>query len=94
MKNNNNNFRHESFQDRNTIVDLISSLQQGLSKGQLTFSDEDNTISLEPTGLLYLTIEASAEAELNVLDVRITWQDNRSERLNKPFSVSTDESSA
>ncbi len=94
MKNNNNNFRHESFQDRNTIVDLIASLQRGLSKGQLTFSDEANTITLEPTGLLYLTIEASAEAELNVLDVRITWQDNRSERLNKPFSVSTDESSA
>ena len=91
MKNNNYDFRHESFQDSNTIVDLISSLQQGLSKGQLTFSDEDNTITLEPTGLLYLTIEACADSELNVLDIRITWQENRSERLNKPFSVSTDE---
>ncbi len=91
MKNNNLNFRHESFQDRSTIVDLISSLQQGLSKGQLTFNDEDNTITLKPDGLLYLTIEACADSELNVLDVRITWQDNRSERLNKPFSVSTGE---
>lgn len=90
MKNGNHDFRHESLQGGDTIAELLSSLQQGLIKGQLTFSDDDNTITLKPTGLLNLTIKASADSELNVLDLRITWQDNKTERLNKPVSVSTD----
>jgi len=48
MKNGNNAFCHESLQDAKTIVELLSSLQQGLSKGTLKFSDDNDEITLKP----------------------------------------------
>ena len=91
MKNDNNEFRHESLQDRETIVDLLSSLQQGLSKGTLSFSDDDSQITLKPSGLLNLTLRASGSNELNVLDIRISWQESKPDKHNKKLRVSTDE---
>ena len=90
MKNGSNTFRHESLQDRETIADLIRSLQQGLSKGSLEFSDADGAITLQPSGLLNLVIEASSSSELNVLDLRISWQGDQSGKLKKALRVSTD----
>ena len=57
MKDSDKSFCHESLQDRETIADILSSLQQGLSKGTLKFSDEDNEITLKPSGLLNLSRE-------------------------------------
>jgi len=88
MKNDNNEFCHESLQDRETIVDLLSTLQQGLNKGTLKFSDENNEITLKPSGLLSLTIKASSSSELNVLDVRISWQTNKPNKLIKELKIS------
>ena len=90
MKNGNNDFRHESLQDKDTIADLLSSLQQGLGKGVLQFSDEDNEITLKPSGLLNLTIKASSNGELNVLDLRISWQDDKTNKFRKELKVSSD----
>ena len=88
MKNGDHDFRHESMQDRETIVELLSSLQQGLEKGTLRFSDEDNEIVLEPSGLLNLAIKASSNAELNVLDVRISWQGSKADEVKKQLKIS------
>ena len=90
MKNGNDDFRHESLQDRETIADLLSSLQQGLNKGTLKFNDEDNAITLKPSGLLNLVIKASRSSELNVLDVRISWQNNTTKKMKKELKVSTE----
>lgn len=90
MKNGNNDFRHESLQDRETIADLLSSLQQGLNKGTLKFDDEDNEITLKPSGLLNLVIKASSSNELDVLDVRISWQRDQSKKIKKELKVSTE----
>ena len=87
-----NKFRHESLQDRETIADLLASLQQGLSKGELTFSDENNAITLKPEGLLSLVIKASGGSELNVLEVRIAWQSGTSKKMNKSLTVTADQS--
>lgn len=91
MKNDNNDFRHESLQDKETIIHLLASLQQGLSDGTLSFSDEDNKITLKPSGLLNLKIKASGNSELNVLDIRISWQSHKDGKLNKKLRVSSGE---
>ena len=90
MKNDNNSFCHESLQDSETIADILSSLQQGLSNGSLKFSDENNAITLKPSGLLNLTVRASSESGLNVLDVRISWSSNRPKKLKKELKISVD----
>lgn len=87
MSNAKNEFRHESLQDRETIVDLLSSLQRGLSKGELSFSDEEDAITLKPEGLLNLVIKATRSSELNVLELRISWQSDASKKVNKTIKV-------
>jgi amphi-Trp domain-containing protein len=90
MKNEKKEFCHQSLQDRETIIELLSSIQKGLTKGTLSFSDEDNDINLKPPGLLSLTINASSSNELNVLDLRITWQDRSKDKLKKEIKISID----
>jgi len=90
MKNGNNAFRHQSLQDSESIVKLLSSLQKGLSNGTLKFSDESNAITLKPAGLLNLTVEASSDSGLNVLDVRISWSSNKPNKLKKELKISVE----
>jgi len=90
MKNGNNAFCHESLQDAETIVELLSSLQQGLSKGTLRFSDDNDEITLKPSGLLNLTVKASSDSGLNVLDMRISWSSNKPKKLKKELKISVD----
>ena len=90
MKDSNASFRHESLQDKDTIADLILSLQKGLSSGTLKFDDADGAITLKPAGLLNLVIEASSSSEINVLDVRISWQGSRPGKLKKDISISSE----
>ncbi|PRY20948.1 amphi-Trp domain-containing protein [Aliiruegeria haliotis] len=69
-------FRHESLQSRKTIKALLESITKGLGKGELTLSDEDGAITLEPDGLLTLRIRAE-RAEGNCrLDLRVTWSED------------------
>lgn len=90
MKNVDDTFCYESLQDRETIAELLSSLQQGLSNGTLKFSDEDNVITLKPSGLLNLTVKASSSSELNVLDLRISWQSSKPVKNKKKLKISVD----
>ena len=90
MKNVDDTFCYESLQDRETIAELLFSLQQGLSNGTLKFSDEDNVITLKPSGLLNLTVKASSSSELNVLDLRITWQSSKPVKNKKKLKISVD----
>ena len=89
MKKASNDFRHRSLQDKDTLVELLASLQQGLKKGTLKFSDEDSAITLKPSGLLNLTIEASSNNDLNVLDVRISWQGNQPNKMKKELKITS-----
>ncbi len=90
MKTGNDAFCYESLQDSDTIAELLSSLQQGLSSGTLKFSDDDNVITLKPSGLLNLTIKASKSDELNVLDIRISWQGSKPDKIKSKLKVSVD----
>ena len=90
MKDSDNSFCHESLQDRKTIADILSSLQQGLSNGTLKFSDEDNEITLKPSGLLTLTVKASSDSDHNVLDVRVSWTSKKPKKLKKELKISVD----
>ena len=90
MKNGDNSFCHESLQDREAIADILSSLQQGLSNGTLKFSDEDNEITLKPSGLLKLTVKASSDSDHNVLELRVSWTSKKPKKLKKELKISVD----
>jgi len=83
-------FRHESLQDRKTIRDILAAINQGIGKGKLSFSDEDDRIVMEPRGLLHLKLTASQEDDRQRIDIRITWQkENRQTKKNKTLAVTS-----
>ena len=87
MRQSKNSFRHESLQDVKTIQELLKSITKGLSKGKLTFSDEDGEISMEPDGLLNLKVTATQDDGRNRVNIRITWQAEEKIKQKKPLTV-------
>jgi amphi-Trp domain-containing protein len=59
MRQNKNSFRHESQQNAKTIQETLKCIAKGITKGKLSFSDEDGEIVMEPEGLLNLKVTAS-----------------------------------
>jgi amphi-Trp domain-containing protein len=87
MKRGKLSFRHESLQDSKTIKGVLKALTDGLASGKLSFSDADDSIELEPRGLMNLKITASQEDSLNKVNIRITWQSEEKVKSNKAVKV-------
>jgi amphi-Trp domain-containing protein len=74
MKSGKRNFRHQSLQDEQSIQDILRAINSGISRGKITFSDEDGKIVLRPEGLLDLKLTATREDNRNRVTIRISWQ--------------------
>jgi len=90
MKRKKNSFRHESLQNRDSIQAILKALTEGIAKGKLSFSDDDDSISMAPDGLLNLKLSVSQEDNRNRINLRITWEDRQKKALkNSRLSVSS-----
>jgi len=83
MKRRKNSFRHESLQNRDSIQAILKALTEGIAKGKVTFSDDDDSISMAPDGLLNLKLTVSQEDNRNRINLRITWDDQKGKKLKK-----------
>jgi len=83
MKRRKNSFRHESLQDRDSIQAILEALTRGIAKGKVSFSDDDDSISMAPDGLLNLKLIVSQEDNRNRINLRITWEDRQEKPLKK-----------
>ena len=83
MKRKKNSFRHESLQNRESIQTILNALTEGIAKGKVTFSDDDDNISMTPDGLLNLKLTVSQEENRNRINLRITWEDRKKKTLKK-----------
>jgi amphi-Trp domain-containing protein len=83
MKRRKNSFRHESLQNRDSIQAILKALTEGIAKGKVTVSDDDDSISITPDGLLNLKLIVSQEDNRNRINLRITWDDQKEEALKK-----------
>jgi amphi-Trp domain-containing protein len=72
-------FKHESLQDKKSIQDMLKSIAKSVSNGELTFSDNNGEIVLEPTGLLNLKVSARKLDNEQRLDIRISWKTQEEE---------------
>jgi amphi-Trp domain-containing protein len=90
MRHGKTSFRHESLQDCKTIRNILKSISNGLSEGKLTFSDDEDTIIMEPEGLLNLKLTATQEEGRHRINIRISWQvEDEPAKKKKALSVST-----
>jgi len=83
MKRRKNSFRHESLQNRDSIQAILNALTEGIAKGKVTFSDDDDSINMTPDGLLNLKLIVSQEENRNRINLRITWENQKEKSLKK-----------
>lgn len=80
-------FKHESLQDAKNIRQVFKSISTGIAEGKLTFSDEDDEISLKPKGLLRLKVTASQGSNKNKVSVSFSWYNEDEKPLKKNLSI-------
>ncbi len=88
MKQGKKSFRHESLQDAKSIRQILKSVTDGIAKGKVVFSDEDDEIVMRPEGLLHLKLKASQEENRRQINIRISWQVEDNPLRKKSISVS------
>lgn len=84
------NFRHDSMQDAKSIGEILKAISDGLAKGKIVFSDEDDKMVMKPDGLLDMKVTATQESTRNRMNIRISWQtDIDDSKKNKKLRVSS-----
>jgi amphi-Trp domain-containing protein len=82
MKQNKKSFRHESLQDQQSILKILAAVTEGLEKGRLVLSDENDEIVLSPQGLLQLKLSAAQEDNRYSFSLKVSWQ-TEDEKITK-----------
>jgi amphi-Trp domain-containing protein len=89
MKQPKKNFRHDSLQDKQSILKILHEVIEGLETGHLVLSDDYDKITLTPQGLLQLKLTASQEENKYSFAVKVSWQleAEKTARKNNPRVV-------
>ncbi|MCZ2721781.1 amphi-Trp domain-containing protein [Marinomonas sp. 15G1-11] len=82
-----NEFQHVSLQDPQSIQELLISIAQGISKGEVSFSDEEGELVLQPNGLLDVKITASEGASRHKIELKVSWNKQNKILSNTPLKI-------
>jgi amphi-Trp domain-containing protein len=80
-------FRHESVQDRHSIVKYLQALTAGIEKGQLELGTAEHMLALEPGGLLELEIQAKRKSGRVKLVVKLHWREQDDEQTGDALQI-------
>lgn len=69
-------FNHESLQDCKTINKYLKSINDGISKGALSFADDSNEITLTPSGVIRLKVNVLRQDNTMELQIRFNWKES------------------
>ena len=67
-------FRHQSLQDPSSLVEYLSALTDGFTKGSLQFRDDSGEITLDPSGLIRFDISAARKSDQQSLTLKFSWR--------------------
>ena len=87
MKQNKQSFRHESLQDAKSIEKILNAICDGIAKGKLKFSDEEDEIVFQPEGLMKLKLSASQDGNQQLFNIKVSWQLDSEKLKNKTLEV-------
>ncbi|HEO66222.1 MAG TPA: amphi-Trp domain-containing protein [Spirochaetes bacterium] len=68
-------FKHESLQDKESIVEYFNALSEGFSKGRLAFANKEKQIIFEPKGLLKLDVKAKRKNDKVKFSLKVSWKE-------------------
>ena len=90
MRQGKKSFRHESLQDAASIQEIMAAISDGIARGKVSFSDEDDKIVMRPEGLLHMKVTAAQEEDRDRISIRISWQvEEKQGKKKKPLRVSS-----
>lgn len=89
-------FNHESLEDRESILNYLTSLTDGIRNGTIEFGNKKECISLNPPNLVNLKIKARRKKGKSGLELKISWKSKgekkeKSHQEDAPFVESNDE---
>lgn len=84
-------FRHESIQDKESIIKYLQALGDGIRQGYLSFRDGEGEIVLEPLDLLNLEVKAKRSDKKTRLSIKLTWQENGVEPARPDLEIENQE---
>ncbi|MBF0102107.1 MAG: amphi-Trp domain-containing protein [Desulfobacterales bacterium] len=82
-------FDYDSYQDVDTIKDILTSLIEGFKKRQIVLKSDNNEITLHPQQLLQLSIRAKKSDDKSKISIKIEWKDTQKEMSQKTISIIT-----
>jgi amphi-Trp domain-containing protein len=68
-----NLFEHESLQDKDAIVQYLKALTDGIEKGEVELSDDDEKVTLKPTPFGRFKLKATCSKKAQELRIKISW---------------------
>jgi len=80
-------FNHESLQDRKTIVKYLKTINDGITKGALSFADDSNEITLTPDGVIRLKVKVLRQNNQRELQVLFNWKEPDIEEVEDPGTL-------
>jgi amphi-Trp domain-containing protein len=80
-------FRHESVQDRQSIVKYLQAITAGLEQGQISFGTQEHSLSLEPSGMLELQVRAKRKGGRVKLGIKLYWREDDEDGGADPLEI-------
>jgi amphi-Trp domain-containing protein len=82
-------FRHESVQDRQSIVKYLQAITAGIEQGHVAFGGSEHTITLEPSGMLELQVRAKRKGGRVKLGIKLYWREDDDEPGADTLQITT-----
>jgi amphi-Trp domain-containing protein len=80
-------FNHESLQDRKTIIKYLKAINDGISKGALSFADDSNEITLTPNGVIRLKVNVLRQDNTLELQILFNWKESDADEAEDPGTL-------
>ena len=72
-------FKHDSLQDTESVVRYLKAMIDGFEKGHLEFTTDDQSLELEPQGLLELEVRAKRRGGRVKVSLKFSWREEPEE---------------
>lgn len=80
-------FEYESLQDNESIGRYLQALIEGFENNKITFSSENNTVTVHPGSLLQFSVKVRKKDSKNKLSIKISWKDSKKKETGEKIVI-------
>ena len=86
----NDEFKHDSVQDRTSIANYLRALLEGFEKGHLELGTAGQSFVLDPEGLLELEVRAKRKSGRCKLSLKVSWREGEEDNGSDELTIKVD----